>query len=64
MQSLAALAHYDFCDPNAYAYEQAFLVIRQLGLPMAAIEEQYRRMVFNIIARIVGRLLGKMLRAE
>ncbi|QSF55649.1 type II toxin-antitoxin system HipA family toxin [Brevundimonas fontaquae] len=51
MQSLAALAHYDFCDPNAYAYEQAFLVIRQLGLPMAAIEEQYRRMVFNIIAR-------------
>jgi serine/threonine protein kinase HipA of HipAB toxin-antitoxin module len=51
MQSLAAVAHYDFCDPNAYAYEQAFLVIRQLGLPMAAIEEQYRRMAFNIIAR-------------
>ncbi|MFN7109310.1 MAG: type II toxin-antitoxin system HipA family toxin [Brevundimonas sp.] len=51
MQSLAAIAHYDFCDPNAYTYEQAFLVIRQLGLPMAAIEEQYRRMAFNIIAR-------------
>ena len=51
MQSLAAMAHYDFHDPNAYTYEQAFLVIRQLGLPMAAIEEQYRRMAFNIIAR-------------
>lgn len=51
MQSLAALAHFDFCDPNAYAYEQAFLVMRQLGLPMAALEEQFRRMTFNIIAR-------------
>ena len=27
------------------------LAIRQLGLPMSAIEEQFRRMVFNIIAR-------------
>jgi len=51
MQSLCALAHYDFNLPGAYAYEQALLVIRQLGLPMRAIEEQYRRMVFNIVAR-------------
>jgi serine/threonine-protein kinase HipA len=27
------------------------LVIRRLGLPMAAIEEQFRRMVFNVLAR-------------
>ena len=51
MQSLCALAHYDFNMAGAYAYEQALLVIRQLGLPMRAIEEQFRRMVFNIIAR-------------
>lgn len=51
MQSLCALAHYDFNLAGAYSYEQALLVIRQLGLPMSAIEEMFRRMVFNIIAR-------------
>ncbi len=51
MQSLCALAHYDFNMAGAYAYEQALLVIRQLGLPMQAIEQQFRRMVFNIVAR-------------
>ncbi len=51
MQSLCALAHYDFNMAGAYAYEQALLVIRQLGLPMSAIEEQFRRMTFNIISR-------------
>jgi len=51
MQSLCALAHYDFNMAGAYAYEQALLVIRQMGLPMNAVEEQFRRMVFNIIAR-------------
>ena len=51
MQSLAALAHYDFNQAGAYAYEQALLAIRHLGLPMAAVEEQFRRMVFNIVAR-------------
>lgn len=51
MQSLGALGHYDFHQAGAYGYEQAFLAIRRLGLPMAAIEEQFRRMVFNIVAR-------------
>lgn len=51
MQSLGAMAHYDFNMAGAYAYEQALLVIRQLGLPMETIEQQFRRMVFNIIAR-------------
>ena len=51
MQSLCALAHFDFNAPGAYSYEQALLVIRQLNLPMEATEEQFRRMVFNIIAR-------------
>ena len=51
MQSLCALAHFDFNQAGAYAYEQALLAIRQLKLPMAAVEEQFRRMVFNIVAR-------------
>ncbi|MEQ2009579.1 MAG: HipA domain-containing protein [Limisphaerales bacterium] len=51
MQSLGALAHFDFNQAGAHAYEQALLTIRQLKLPMAAVEEQFRRMVFNIVAR-------------
>jgi serine/threonine-protein kinase HipA len=51
MQSLGALAHFDFNQAGAYAYEQALLTIRQLELTMAAVEEQFRRMVFNIVAR-------------
>lgn len=51
MQSLCALAHFDFNQAGAYSYEQALLTIRQLKLPMAAVEEQFRRMVFNIVAR-------------
>ena len=51
MQTLAALCHYDFNQAGAYSYEQAFLTMRQLGLPMRSIEQQFRRMVFNIVAR-------------
>jgi serine/threonine-protein kinase HipA len=51
MQSLAGLAHFDFRQAGAYSYEQALQVIRQLGLSHAAVEEQFRRMVFNIVAR-------------
>jgi len=51
MQSLGALAHYDFHQAGSYSYEQALLTIRRLELPMAAVEEQFRRMVFNIVAR-------------
>ena len=51
MQSLAALGHYDFMQAGAYSYEQALMTIRQLGLSRAAVEEQFRRMIFNIVAR-------------
>jgi serine/threonine-protein kinase HipA len=51
MQSLCAMAHFDYNLAGAYGYEQALMVIRQLGLPMDSIEEQFRRMAFNIIAR-------------
>jgi len=51
MQSLCAIAHFDYNQPGAYGYEQAFRVMRQLNLSMAEIEQQYRRMVFNILGR-------------
>ncbi|MDI1248381.1 MAG: HipA domain-containing protein [Lacunisphaera sp.] len=51
LQSLCALAHYDFNQAGAHAYEQALLVIRQLGLPMESVEQQFRRMAFNLVAR-------------
>ncbi len=51
MQSLGALAHLDYNDPMANSYEQAFATIRALGLAMAAIEEQFRRTAFNVMAR-------------
>ena len=51
MQSLCAMAHFDFNNAGAYSYEQALLTIRQLGLPMADVEQQFRRMVFNVVAR-------------
>lgn len=51
MQSLGALAHFDYNLPGAYSYEQALLVIRQLDLPMAQLEQQFRRMLFNVVAR-------------
>lgn len=51
MQSLAALRHYDFNAAGAYSYEQALMTIRKLGLSMEVIEQQFRRMAFNLIAR-------------
>ena len=51
MQSLAALAHLDYRQPGANSYEQAFRVIRRLGLPRGAVEQQFLRMTFNVVAR-------------
>jgi len=51
MLSLCGLAHYDFNMAGAYGYEQAFAVMRKLRLSKAAAIQQFRRMVFNVIAR-------------
>lgn len=50
-QSLGAMAHYDYRRPGAHSCEQALQVMRKLDLPMESIEEQFRRMAFNIIGR-------------
>ena len=51
MQSLAALCHFDFRQAGAHSYEQAFLAIRSLELGHDAAEQQFRRMVFNVVGR-------------
>ena len=51
MQSLGSLMHYDFNQPAAYSYEQAIQACRRLDLPMADREQQFRRTVFNVLAR-------------
>ena len=51
MQSLGALAHFDFRAAGAHSYEQAILTIRRLGLSTSTVEEQFRRMAFNVFAR-------------
>jgi len=51
MQSLGALAHLDYNMPGAHSYEEAFLVMRQLGLSSDAREQMFRRSAFNVVAR-------------
>lgn len=51
MATLCGIAHMDYNDPVAYSYEQAFQVMRQLGLPYPAAAQLFRRMCFNAIAR-------------
>jgi serine/threonine-protein kinase HipA len=51
MQTLCAIAHFDYNDSNTYSYEQAFQVMRQMLLPHSDAKQLFTRMVFNIIAR-------------
>lgn len=51
MQSLAALRHFDFNTAGAYSYEQAVETIHQLDLNAEAVEQQFRRAVFNLFIR-------------
>lgn len=50
LQSLCGIAHYDYNNPDAFSYEQAFQVMRRMLLPYPDAEQLFRRMVFNIIA--------------
>jgi serine/threonine-protein kinase HipA len=49
MQTLCGLCHFDYNNPNAYSYEQAFQAMRSLRLPYSDAEQLFRRMVFNVI---------------
>ena len=51
MQSLCAIQHYDFNMAGAYGYEQALMSMRKMKLSKKEQRQQYKRMVFNIVAR-------------
>ena len=51
MQSLGALAHYDYNRPGAHSYEQGVQVLKRLGLPKEDVEQFVLRAFFNILAR-------------
>jgi len=51
MHSLAGMTHVDFNRPQAYSYEAWFRLIMELQLGAAALEQAYRRMIFNIVGR-------------
>lgn len=49
VQSFAALAHFDYYESGYYSYEQLFMTMRRLNLPKTDIEEQFRRVIFNLV---------------
>ena len=50
MQTLGAMAHYDFNNPALYSYEDAFDVTRRVVNDARANEQLFRRMAFNVLA--------------
>ncbi len=51
MHSLGGLTHVDFNRPQAYSYEAWFRLILELRLGHVAIEQAWRRMLFNVVGR-------------
>jgi serine/threonine-protein kinase HipA len=51
MQTVGAIEHSSYNEPGTYSYEQVLLLIRRLGLGTLVAEQQFRRMVFNVVAR-------------
>ncbi len=51
MTSLCGLGHFDFNDPAATSYEQAFVLARQLQVPREHVAQLFKRMVFNVVFR-------------
>jgi serine/threonine-protein kinase HipA len=51
LHSLGGLHHVDYNLPGAFSYEQFLRTLLTLQLDYPAIEEGYRRAVFNVVAR-------------
>lgn len=51
MHSLSGMEHVDFNAPQAYSYEAWFRLILELNLGYPALEQAYRRMLFNVVGR-------------
>jgi serine/threonine-protein kinase HipA len=48
--TLGGVLHVDYNVPGASSYEEYLRTILALGLPYAAVEEGYRRVLFNVLA--------------
>ncbi len=51
MHSLAGMTHVDYNLPGAYSYEAWLRQIQELHLGYPAMEQAYRRMIFNVVGR-------------
>ena len=51
MHSLASMVHVNFNEPLHYSYDEALRVVRYITKDKQAVEEFYKRAVFNVIAR-------------
>jgi len=51
MHSLASLVHVNFNEPLHYSYDEALRVVRFITKDMRDVEEFYKRIIFNVIAR-------------
>jgi serine/threonine-protein kinase HipA len=49
VQTFAALRHFDYYESGAYSYEQLFQTMKLLNVPPAAMEQQFRRVLFNVV---------------
>ena len=49
VQTFAAIEHFDYYESGVYSYEQLITTMRQLNMSQSAIEEQFRRIVFNVV---------------
>ncbi len=50
VQTFCGIQHFDYNNLQAYSYEQLFQTMRMLRLSYPDAEEQFKRMVFNVIA--------------
>lgn len=51
VQTLCAMDHLDFKQRGTHAYAQLFMTVAQLKLGDVAIDQSFRRMAFNVVAR-------------
>lgn len=50
VQTLGALMHFDYWESGYYAYEQLFMTMKQLSMAQASMEQQFLRVIFNLVA--------------
>ena len=49
VQTFAAIAHFDYYESGHHSYEQLFMAMKQLDMAPAAMDQQFRRVVFNLV---------------